>query len=448
MVAYIKEPASDVRVVLDVDVCVLGGSCTGVFAAVRAARLGAKVAIVEKQNCFGGMATAGLVNIWHSIFDTDYKKQIIGGLTVEVMDKLRARGAVDIADSSASAYYRFNSEELKVELDKLIIEHNIIPFLNTFSCNVIMKDDNSIEAVMIENKSGRQAIKAKVFIDATGDGDVANNAGFPMKDSKHPLPPTTCAKIQGINQIAGLNIGTFINEHGSEVGLRKDTGWHGTVPGTDDIRMYAMTHVFDMRATDGISLSKAEIEGRIQVRSYMDLIRKYYPYYPISLVDLASSIGIRDSRRCIANYSLTDDDVLWGKRFDDAIANGSYRVDVHNEETGGFEFKYLDGTTCLVSSEGNKNGRWREPIEKDPTFYQIPYGTMVRDDFKNLIVTGRAICVDDLAFGAVRVMVNLNQVGEAAGVAAVLACNECVDVAEVNTDLLRKTLAEGGSIII
>jgi hypothetical protein len=447
-VNFVKEAARDVNVVLDVDVCVLGGSCTGVFAAVRAARLGAKVAIVEKQNSFGGMATAGLVNIWHSIFDTEFKEQIIGGLTVEVMESMKARGAVAIDEANASAYYRFNSEELKVELDKLVLEHNITPLLNTFVCNVSIDDDNNIEAVFVENKSGRQAVKAKVFVDATGDGDVAKIAGFPMRDSIHPLPPTTCAKIQGINKIDELNIGAFINEHGNEVGLRKDTGWHGVIPTSEDVRMYAMTHVFDMVATDGLSLSKAEMEGRIQIQSYMDLVRKYYPDYPISLLTLASSIGLRDSRRSIANYSLTDDDVLWGKQFDDAIANGSYRVDVHNEENGGFEFKYLDGTTHIISSEGSTKGRWRDPIDKDPTFYQIPYRTMVRDDFGNLIVAGRAICVDDLAFGAVRVMVNLNQVGEAAGVAAVLACQEGKDVSKIDVRNLRKTLAKGGSIVV
>jgi len=446
--SFVKEPEKSVEVVKSVDVCVLGGSCTGVFAAVRAARLGATVAIVEKQNCFGGMATAGLVNIWHSIYNTEYDKQIIGGLSVEVMEKLESRGAVTIDENSPHAYYRFNSEELKIELDTLVVENKIIPFLNTFFCDVLVDESNKIEAVMIENKSGRKAIKAKVYIDATGDGDVAKSAGFLMKDSQHPLPPTTCAKIQGINQIDGLNIGAFINEHGSEVGLRKDTGWHGFVPDSEDVRMYAMTHVFDMCPTDGLSLSNAEIEGRLQVHAYMNMLRKYFPAYPISLISLASSIGLRDSRRCVADYSLTGEDLLNGVHFDDAIANGSYRVDVHNEETGGFEFKYLDGTTHISSSEGSEWSRWRDPIEKDPTFYQIPYRTMVRKDYNNLIVAGRSICVDDVAFGAIRVMINLNQVGEAAGVAAVLACNCCIAVSEVDADLLRKTLAEGGSIVI
>jgi hypothetical protein len=447
-VNFIIEPEKSVAVVRSVDVCVLGGSCTGVFAAVRAARLGATVAIVEKQNCFGGMATAGLVNIWHSIYDAEYNKQIVGGLTVEVMNRMKSRGAVAIEDSSESAFYRFNSEELKIELDALVLENKIIPFLHTFYCDVAVDNDNKIEAIFVENKSGRQAIRAKVFIDATGDGDVAKSVGFPMEDSKHPLPPTTCAKIQGINQIDGLNIGKFINEHGDEFGLRKDTGWSGLIPDSFDVRMYAMTHVFDMSAIAGLSLSNAEIEGRLQVHAYMNMIRKYYPGYPISLMSLASSIGLRDSRRCVADYCLTGDDVLNGRRFDDAIANGSYRVDVHNEDTGGFEFKYLDGTMHVMSSEGNEWSRWRKPIDDDPTFYQIPYRTMVRSEFKNLIVSGRAICVDEIAFGAVRVMVNLNQVGEASGVAAVLACNEGLAVSDVCPKQLRKILADGGSIII
>ena len=91
---HVNEPARTIPVVQDVDICVVGGSCTGVFAAVRAARLGASVAVVEKQNCFGGMATAGFVNIWHSLYDEPTQKQIIAGMTVEMLDRMAARGAV------------------------------------------------------------------------------------------------------------------------------------------------------------------------------------------------------------------------------------------------------------------------------------------------------------------------------------------------------------------
>ena len=167
----IYEPGKHIPIVDEADVCVLGGSCTGVFAAVRAARLGAKVVIIEKQNCFGGVATLGLVNIWHSLYDSEFKKQIISGLTEEVVERLEKRSAVQRISNSPSSGFNLNTEELKIELDQLITESNVKPYLHSFYAAPCVEGD-TVKAVIIENKSGRQAIAAKVFIDATGDGPV------------------------------------------------------------------------------------------------------------------------------------------------------------------------------------------------------------------------------------------------------------------------------------
>ena len=164
----IEEKPRKVPVVKACDVCVLGGGCTGVFAAVRAAQMGARVALVEKQNAFGGMATAGIVNVWHKLISNSQdRKQIIGGLTEQVIKKLELLGAVN---SDAHGFY-LNTEELKIELDALVLEHKITPYLNTVYVGAQLQH-NQINAVFIENKNGRQAIRAKVFIDATGDGDI------------------------------------------------------------------------------------------------------------------------------------------------------------------------------------------------------------------------------------------------------------------------------------
>lgn len=121
----IREEARDIPVAAEVDVCVLGGSCTGVFAAVRAARLGARVVLVERQGRFGGTATNSLVNIWHSLYDTEQKRQIIAGLTEEVLGRLKRRDAV--TQLSDRGPYAFNSEELAIELDELVTESGIEP---------------------------------------------------------------------------------------------------------------------------------------------------------------------------------------------------------------------------------------------------------------------------------------------------------------------------------
>jgi hypothetical protein len=445
----IREPAHDVPVIHDADICVVGGSCTGVFAAVRAARLGMRVAIVEKQNCFGGVATAGAVNVWHSLHDTVAKQQIIAGLTLEVIERLRTRGAVSMTGNADSAYI-LNTEELKIELDELVTEHSITPFLHTFYVAPVMEDDE-LGAVIIENKNGRQAIRARCFIDATGDADLALDLNLPSYMPETLQPPTTCAKIHGLGTLGDFDWIAAIREHGHEFGLTPDWGWGCSIPGTVDTQMRADTHVFDADTSDASQLTRAEIEARRQVRAMMNVIRKYGPAdSSIALVDLAATIGARETRRISARYQVTGDDVLYGRRSDDAIANGSYRVDIHHADGPGITFRYLDGTEMVIPERGAAHiqGRWRDPVEEDPTFYQIPFRSLVVESVPNLVLAGRMLDSDKVAFSALRVMVNMNQTGEAAGVACALAVESDCPITEMDSERVRARLADGGSIVI
>ena len=442
---HVIDPACSIPVIEDVDVCVVGGSCTGVFAAVRAARAGARVAIIEKQNCFGGVATSGMVCIWHSDQCTEYRERIWAGLTWEVVDRLMRRDAVDVKERNPDARYILNTEELKIELDALVAEHNIVPFLHTYYARPLV-NNGRIEAVVLQNKDGRSAIRAKVVIDASGDGDVAAHLDVPFTVSPELQPPTTCAKIRGLD---GINMREFYNQHRDEFDVPKDAGWSTRFPGAGDARLHAETHVFGANTADARQWTEAEMEGRRHVRAMMDMVRRHMPERrdEIGLLALSSSIGVRETRRCRAVYQLTEHDVLEGVRFHDAIANGSYRVDVHYPEGGGYLFKYLDGTTRSYTESGREYGRWRPERAVDPTFYQIPYRSMISDRCENLIMAGRMIDADQAAYGAIRVMVNMNQTGEAAGEAAVLAIKDDCATGSIDTDQLRQRLSSGGSIV-
>ncbi|MFO7948637.1 MAG: FAD-dependent oxidoreductase [Armatimonadota bacterium] len=445
----IQEPARDVPVVDEYDICVIGGSCTGVFAAVRAARLGARVAIVEKHNCFGGMATVGLVNVWHSLHDTEGSRPIIGGLTSEVIERLDNRRAVAGSDQLSTAF-RLNTEELKIELDELVIEHDIVPFLHAFYCAPVM-DGDRLDAVIVENKSGRQAIRAAQFIDATGDADLALDLELPAHEPAALQPPTTCAKLYGFNSLGDFDWQAAIREHGEEFGLESDWGWGGIIPGMPELQFRADMHVFDLDTTCAEELTRAEIEGRRKVRAMLDVMRKYGPEEAsVHLAGLAASIGIRETRRVCARYRLTGEDVLGGRRFEDAIANGSYPVDIHHADGTGITFRYLDGTERVIPERGASPvaGRWRDPIPDDPTFYQVPFRSLLQERVPNLMLAGRMLDADTTAFSAVRVMVNTNQTGEAAGVAAWLALDGGIPVQHVDPTHLREALAAGGSVII
>ncbi len=448
MTDIIHEPARDIPVAADVDICVLGGSCTGVFAAVRAARLGAKVALVEARGKLGGVATNGLVSVWHSLYDTLYEEQIIAGLTQETAERLKRRGAVHQLDNNPHAAFVLNTEELSIELDELLREANVRPFLHTWFAAPLM-DGGRVAAVCIEDKTGRRAIRAKQFIDATGDGDLCQRMGLETYTREPLQPPTACARFGGWRTVSDASLKSVLNEHRDEYDLPPGFIWGQDVPGSD-VHMIAGTRVKHADCSDADALTAAEIEGRRQVRAMMDILHQHIPGAKLVLQALPSWIGIRETRHVRCKHQLTQDQVLYGERFPDAIANGSYRVDVHHQDRPGITLKYLDGTMHYSGYDGSggEGGRWRPEMPEAPTFYQIPFRSLVPEGSDNVLLAGRMLDADEEAFGAARVMVNLNQTGEAAGVGAYLALSSETPVGEIDATEVRRLLADGGSIII
>lgn len=445
----IQEAPRLTPVLAEADVCVLGGSCTGVFAAIRAARMGCRVILVERGGCFGGVATLSLVNVWHSPQDTIFKTQIIGGLTVETMDRLRRRNAViDQQDRKNldSWAWCFNAQELAIELDEMVHENKITPMLHTMFVAPHV-EDGKLTAAIVENKSGRGAIKAGFFIDATGDGDLCHRAGLETYTAHHFQPSTTCAAISDF-RVEGVDLMKIIIEHASEFGLKEGFAWGAPIPGSN-VYMLAGTRVYNANASEAAELTHSEMEGRRQVRAIMDLLRKYVPGWKGVLQALPARIGIRETRHVKCQYQLSGHDVLFGTRFGDAIANGSYRVDVHHQDKPGITFRYLDGRQIYARpGVAGQVTRWREPMATDPTFYQIPYRSMLPGTFDNLLIAGRMIDADPEAHAAIRVMVNMNQTGEAAGTAAAMCLEQNSAASKLDTQSLRSRLSQGGSVVI
>lgn len=444
------EPAREIPVIHEADVCVLGGSCTGLFAAIRAARLGARVVIVEKENCFGGIATTGLVNVWHSLWDTEGHKQIIAGLTHETIKRLDKRGVVRHFEKTDAAHgVDFNSEELKIELDVMAKEAGLKIYFHTVFCAPYVKDGR-LEGVLVENKSGRGAIKARTFVDATGDGDLAVRLGCPSYRTNPAQPSTTCARFAGWSTLGKYaeTYASAIREHGAQFGLPDGFAWGDPIPGSHDVFMLAGTRVALHDCSNADELTQAEIEGRRQVRAIQDLLKHFAPESRFSLETLASRIGVRESRHIKCDYQLTGNDLLSGRSFPDTIALGSYRVDVHHQDKQGITFRYLDGTELYVCQGlPTVKGRWRPKTEVNPTYYQIPLRSMLPGGYPNLVVAGRMIDADPVAHGAIRVMVNCNQMGEAAGVAAWMAAESGSAIRDLDVKQLRRTLVAGGSVI-
>ena len=421
------------------DVVVVGGGCTGVFAAVRAARKGLKVAIVEKSNCFGGVATSGLVNIWHSLYDIYNKEQIIGGLTEEVVQTLVKKGYGKI-EGTESRYISFDPNALKLLLDDLVTENHIKVFFHTFY-NSLVADNNSIQKIIVGNKDGMGTITAKFFIDATGDGDLCRDAGLEGYTNDTIQPPTPgCFLSKKIEK----DLGELMALHGNEFGLQDDWGWGGTIPGLDDIYFRADFHIFDKLCNKADDLTEAEIEGRRKIYALTELLKKYdRPDHAV--VALCSQIGIRETMHYNTRFKATEMDLLLGKSYEDTVMRGTYRIDIHHHNDNGITFKYLNGRQVTYYGKSNRKvvSNWMEEmgVTAEPApYYQVPFRILVQEKIGNLIPVGRMLNADRGSFGALRVMVNLNQLGEAAGTAAYCCLDEGKPVQDICGKRVQKEL--------
>ncbi len=439
----IRESARSIEVINDVDLVVVGASCTGVFAAVRAARLGLKVALIEVSGRCGGVAVNSLVNVWHSLFDEVGKKEIIKGLSVEVMERLKKRGAVIDRGHHEAWHFCFNSMELCCELDELISEHkNISLYLHTRVVTA-QQDNKRVNAVIVEDKSGRRAITCKSVVDASGDADVLRRLGVETRLHPSLQPPTAAAVVSGVNH---LNLREELTGDGP---LKSGFIWCADVPGCSQAKAIFGTRVNKVDCAVADDLTSAEVEGRRQVRAMLDYLRNKHGYdKDIGLLNLPSVIGIRETVHALCHYTLTEEDVLHGIHFDDAIAFGSYRVDIHTQNGDGVLFKYLDGNqyfSGLSDNPAQYPERWRPETEVNPTYYSVPLRSIIAKDFDNVFVAGRCIDTNPGAHAAVRVMINCNQLGEAAGVAAAHLVQGNRASTELDASAIQLDLVAGGS---
>ena len=425
---------------LTFDVCIVGGSCTGVFAAVRAAEAGLKVALVEKNMYFGGTATAGFVPVWHSLYSFDGKERIVGGLTQLCIDRLLARKAAVCneqgSEASESSFCTFNAAALVLELDRLVRENpGIRPFLGAHFAAVETDRPGHVTRIFIEDKSGRRAIGAKFFIDCSGDADLVARAGF----ETWTLPKcdlqahTLCALVSGADVLRKAHPKfSFSEMMHPRRGAKLDHvfQWEAPVIGCPSLTFLAATRVGGCDPSDADDLTRGTFEARAQLQRIVDAANREFPVDGpgLAIAAIAPEMGLRESRHVKCLYHVTGDDVLSGREYPDVIARGTYRVDIH--EGKGIIFRYLDGREYEMTqnpadgSIRHRHGRWRPVGGKTPKCYQVPYRAIVPKGSVNVLCAGRMLdCARD-AYGALRVMVNCNQMGEAAGRAAARVLKE------------------------
>lgn len=449
----VVEPAREIPVINEVDIVVVGGGCTGVFAAIRAARLGASVAIIEASNAFGGAATNGFVCVWHTLHDTTHNKQIISGLTEETIERLKRvphgirivlpkEEEKHIFRKCTYANYHLNTEELKIELDKMLLEAGVIPYLHTMYTAPYV-EDGQLKGIFVENRSGRGVILAKQFIDASADGYLGADMGIATYRHENLQPATTGARVYGWNRLK--NPQGVLEANRERIGCR--AGWDENLTDITGVQNWFKSQVMeDCSVAD--ALTRAEMTGRSQVRKMLEVLREQEHSEELALVALSSVIGIRETRQLSLSYQLTMDDVCNGRHFDDAIGYCAYPVDIHHPQKP-TAYRFLDGTEEITEiGKPNRVERWRPETETSPTYWQFPYRSMLPKEIPNLLICGRAIDADKYAFAASRVMISLNQTGEAAGVAAYEALTSNKTVQTIDFASMRRKMKEGGSIVL
>lgn len=433
----IPETSREIPVVDEVDVLVVGGGPAGIGAAISAARLGAKVVIVEQFNCLGGVATSGGHN-HYSQFNAwaDTSVQVVGGIADEIRRRMLAGGWATYDGSC----FDFDLEGMKLLFDEMVAEAGIRVLYYTFYCDTLM-DGSSVIGGIIQNKSGRQAILAKRVIDCTGDGDAAFQAGAAFEQGRPEdsrcQPTTLMFTIGGVDWPKVDEWRTSYPM--TEVWLKAQADgimepfqsvimgfWHTDVlPDQVGINMTHMTGIDSTRAED---LTAATIEGRRQAHHLVQVFQKVVPgMAQCYLISTAPSLGLRESRRIKGVVTITANDLMNRRAWEDSIGHGSFYVDIHNP-----------------AGPGMGSQTWRPP---KGFYYQIPYRALVPEKIDNLLVAGRCISADHIALGSLRIMATCTVMGEAAGCAAVLSLHEEVSPRELDAGLLGGQLKKQGAVI-
>lgn len=450
----IHEPARDIPVRASVDILIVGGGPTGIMAAEAAAGKGLKVMLIESKSFLGGNMVMGLPLLG---FLGRKGNQIIQGLPQKFVDRLRERKA---ATGHRACPLHVSLTMIEPEASKKlaleILQESGVDVLMYVLCVDTLMDGKEVKGVIIESKAGREAILAKTVIDCSGDGDVAYRAGAAFEvgnNEGHTQPPTLMFCMKGVDvkklreSVADhpelYDIDFIPNEffrtdaNFTMVGMRKlmdkarAEGIHLPVSRTvimtglaKDEMWINMSRVNGVDSTRPESCTFGEITARKQNDEVVRYLTQFVPGFENAWMEkVAPYLGIRESRRFIGEYMLTEQDILACCRFDDAVLVCAYPVDLHHPVGG----------DCTLY--------WCEDC------YDIPYRCFVPKGINNLLVAGRCSSMTHEAMASARVMGPCMAMGEAVGKAAQIAVLDGVPVAQVDIQKLRKALISEGAYL-
>ena len=419
----------------DVDVFVAGGGPAGVAASVAAARQGASVFLVERQNCLGGMGTAGLLPVFMQF--SDGVNFLAAGVGQEVRTKLENAGGTPSGNLNG-----IRAEVLKRVYDDLLLGAGVRFSFETQLIDLEMQGD-AVSSVILAAKSGLFAVRAKIFIDCTGDGDLAAWAGAPFEQGDEDgkvMAGTLCSLWTDIDwerAKVGQQKKQELLPKAIEDGVFTKPDQH--LPGMWRLSKHTgggnIGHTFGVDGTDERSVTEAVIWARKLILEYERFYKEYLEgFEDMELVALAPALGIRETRRITGEYVLNLDDFKKRAAFEDEIGRYSYPVDIHASKSGDDGYKkFLEDYKTFRYGKGEN--------------YGIPYRTLVPQKLSNVLVAGRCISTDRYMQSSIRVMPGCFITGQATGVAAAVAAEGAMDTRGVPVAELQRRLKKMGAFL-
>ncbi len=401
-----REEKRDIPIVEDVDVVVCGGGPAGIAAAIACARQGVRTRLIELHGSLGGVWTTGALS-W--IIDSADKP----GIMAEITSRLDARDARRLRVQSGKNY-AYDVEEMKLLLDEMCVEVGVEIRLLTRVVGAARDSESRLSVVVTESKSGREAWHAKVFIDATGDGDLGALCGCGF-DVGHPQtgavqPMSLMALITGLqfDQIEPYVGGSMaepkqrLSALMEEIGVSPSYGHPTLFRIRDNLFALMANHQYGVQCDDANAITEAMIRARREVHTQVAALRAHGGVWSdMRVVSTGAQIGIREGRRIHGRYEVTGEDLLRGARFEDAVCRVTMGIDVHSTDPK---------KTKIVEAK---------PHRSQP--YDIPLRALIARDVDGLLMAGRCISGDFIAHSSYRVTGNAVAMGQAAGVCAARA---------------------------
>jgi len=439
----IAEPARQVPLYGEYEVAVLGGGPAGIAAAVAAARAGRRTLLIERYGFLGGMGTAAGVTNFCGLHANVYGEmhRVVQGIASDLLGRIDRLGGLNaphliLGKILAQAY---DTAAYKIAADDLLLSHKVDILFHALGAGVVMHDESRIHALMVETKAGRQAIAAGIFIDCSGDGDLAAWAGarFEVGDNAGGmLYPSMMFRLNGIDpEKAGDAWRTIpaLMEKAEASGTHHFPRKAAIVrPQRSPIEWrvnFTQLARADGSAINGLEpddLTRGEIDGRRQAINAFDFLRTVPGFEKSYIVDLPPQLGIRETRRIVGGYMLSGEDVLACASFADSIGVNGWPMESH--VAGDVIFKF-------------------PPIPESRGFNELPYRMLVPEGVDNLLVAGRCASMTHDGQSAARVSGACFAMGEAAGSAAALALGGNTLPRDIAVDKLQAQLKQQGAFL-